>query len=101
MNNENEIKKTEELLGDCLEMEGRWDEGDEIDYHATAENLINRGIGDKKRAVEEFIETLKFNLEENCVRTAGFDLEDVELVGAELVEQIENTFNELYGEDKE
>lgn len=53
--------------------------------------------GDKKEAVKEFMEKFQFNLEENCVSVAGFDLEDIEIDGQDVIEQMRNTFAELYG----
>lgn len=47
------------------------------------------------------MEKFQFNLEENCVSVLGFDLEDIEIDGQDVIEQIRNTFAELYGGKEE
>lgn len=54
-----DLEEMIEALGDSIEMEGRWDEGDEMDLEETCKNLINKGYGNVQKAVREFVEKLK------------------------------------------
>lgn len=60
-----------------------------------AEVLVNKGYGNIEQALTEFVEKVKFNLKERCVSVAGFDLEDVEIDGANVVQQIDETLKEF------
>ena len=76
----------------------------EIMSKYTAENFVNAGIGDKKKAVKEFMERILSECENNAVYAEWRDKHgeyggDMVAIGA-IETMLDKLFTELYGANK-